>query len=366
MYIILQNSFKTTYMHFLKNLIITSVGFLLITSCSQTDYKFKLNSKEKVTLGEEAVITLEQIEGEKADSIQLYINTTKLNSDKTQVINTNNLGTGKHHITALAFFPEKVKKIKKTIEVVSNKKYDVYTCEIINTYPHDPKAYTQGLEYHNGYLYETTGRKGESWLRKIDLETGEILQQKDLSDTYFGEGMTIFNNEISWLTWQAGKGFTYSIDDFSKTGEFGYQKSFEGWGLTHSENELIKSDGTNKIWFLDPETKKEKRSIQAYAKDTPVDNLNELEYIDGKIYANYWNTGDGKNVKSTIAIINPTNGIVEGLVNLNNVRQEVLKGQKLEADDVLNGIAYDAKTNRLFVTGKHWNKLFEVRLIKKN
>jgi len=222
----------------------------LITSCSQNDYKFKLNTPSRTTLGDEVSVSFSQLEGEKYDSIQLYINDINLGATVNQKINTTTLGTGKHTLTALVFVPGKVKKVKKTIEVTSNISPASYTYKVINTFPHDKKAYTQGLEYHNGYLYETTGRKGESWLRKVKLETGEVLQQENLGESFFGEGMTIFNNEISWLTWQSNKGFTYNLDDFKQTGEFSYQKSFEGWGLTHNESELIKSDGTNKIWFL--------------------------------------------------------------------------------------------------------------------
>jgi len=345
-------------MYFLKNLSLFLLGFSLLTSCSKSGYKFKLNTTPKVSLGDKASISFEKLEGEQLDSVQLYINGKRLANETSQEINTTNLGTGKHLVTALAFVPGKVKKVNNTIEVVSKTAPAVYNYNIINTYPHDVKAYTQGLEYHNGYLYETTGRKGQSWLRKVDIKTGEVLQQKDLADEYFGEGMTIFNGEISWLTWQANKGFTYSLEDFAPTGDFDYQKSFEGWGLTHNDTELIKSDGTNKIWFLDPVTKKEKRSIQAYTHKYAVDDLNELEYINGKIYANKWQ-------QNSIVIVNPSNGVIEGVANLNGLQDIVSKDQKLDKnDDVLNGIAYDKENNRLFVTGKHWGKLFEIELVK--
>lgn len=346
-------------MHFLKNLIVTFIGFLLITSCSQNDYKFKLETEPKVTLGGESHFYFKQLEGEKYDSIHFYINNTKLSAEHSQTINTATLGTGKHTITALVFVPNQVQKITTTIEVLSNISPSVYTYTIKNTYPHDPKAYTQGLEYHNGFLYETTGRKGESWLRKVQLETGEVVLQEDLSDAYFGEGMTVFNDEVLWLTWQANKGFTYNVNDFKQTGSFDYENSFEGWGLTHNSTELIKSDGTNKIWFLDPITKKEKRHIQAYTNKIPVDDLNELELINGKIYANKWQ-------KNSIVIINPKNGVIEGVADLNGLKDIVAKDQKLNKnDDVLNGIAFDATNNRLFVTGKHWGKLFEIELTQK-
>ena len=335
------------------------IGISIITSCSEAGYKFKLDSPKKVILGKDVAVSFQQLEGDKIDSLHLYVNNTSLSTSNKTNFNTKDLGVGKHTVTALAFYPNKVKKLTNTLEVVANKAPDVYNYKIINTYPHDKKAYTQGLEFHNGYLYETTGRKGQSWLRKVAIKTGEVLQQKDLDNKYFGEGMTIFDDTIYWLTWQANKGFTYDLTNFDLTGEFKYQKSLQGWGLTHNETELIKSDGTNKIWFLDPVTKKEKRHIQAYTNKYAVDNLNELEYINGKIYANKWQ-------QNSIVIINPENGIIEGVANLNGLRDLVAKDQKLEKnDDVLNGIAYDNKTKRLFVTGKHWGKLFEIELTKK-
>ena len=171
--------------------------------------------------------------------------------------------------------------------------------------------------------------------------------------------MTIFNDKIHWLTWKNKKGFIYDLETFEQEEAFQYGKSKEGWGLAHSKTELIKSDGTNKIWFLDPITHQEKRSIQVYTNDRALDNLNELELINGKIYAN-------KYLKSAIIIINPETGVAEGIVNLKGLVREMQKTQELKPEDeVLNGIAYDAKNNRLFVTGKNWGKLFELELVKK-
>lgn len=355
--------FNRTNMRIFSNLIVLLLAALPLTSCSETGYKFKLNTSKKVILGENALVTFEQIKGKKADSLHLYINNKRLKESPSAKINTTSFGVGKHLITALVFYPGKVEKLNNSFEVFAKTKPTVYKYKIVNTYPHDKKAYTQGLEFHDGFLYETTGRRGESWLRKVELETGKVVQQENLNKKYFGEGMTIFNNEIFWLTWQAKKGFTYALADFKQTGEFKYNESLQGWGLTHSDTELIKSDGSNKIWFLDPITKKEKRNIQVYSNDRSLNKLNELEYVNGKIFANYWMTG--KVIKSTIAIINPENGSLEGLIGLNELRKEILKDQKLDNDDVLNGIAYDAKNNRIFVTGKHWGKLFEIELIKK-
>ncbi len=332
---------------------------LTLNSCSETSYKFKIKTDKKTKLGEKITIQLEQISGTKPDSVHFYVNERRLQlNDNKTTLNTTDFGIGKHRLTALAFIPGKVKKATSSVEVFSNKKPNLYNYKIVNEYPHDKKAYTQGLEYYNGHLYETTGRNGESWLRKVEITTGEVLQQYDLSDKFFGEGMTIFNNKVFWLTWQAKKGFIFDLETFKLQKEFKYNESLEGWGLTHSDTELIKSDGTNKIWFLNPNNQKEKRSIQAYTDKTSLEKLNELEFINGKIYANYWQ-------KPLIAIIDPSNGVVDGIVNLTDLVKEISKSQKIASqDDVLNGIAFDAENNRIFVTGKHWGKLFEIELIK--
>ncbi|WP_394421593.1 glutaminyl-peptide cyclotransferase [Tenacibaculum mesophilum] len=332
---------------------------LLITSCSETNYKFKLNTTKKTTLGEKAAIKFEQLKGEQIDSVHLYVNNKRVNTNETSVtINTANFGVGKHAVTALAFYPNKSKKLNNSIEILAKEAPAVYSYKIVNIYPHDKGAYTQGLEYKNGYLYESTGRNGESTLRKVELETGKVLQKIDLDEKYFGEGMTIFNNKIYWLTWHARKGFIYDFETFKQLGCFNYTNSNQGWGLTHNGSELIKTDGSNKIWFLDANNQQEKRSVQVYTNKYPVDNLNEIELINGKVYANKWQ-------QNSIVIINPETGVVEGVANLNGLRDIVAKDQTLETqDDVLNGIAYDAENNRLFVTGKHWGKLFEIELIK--
>ncbi|SEE35955.1 Glutamine cyclotransferase [Tenacibaculum sp. MAR_2010_89] len=346
-------------MRIYKYLTILALPIIALTSCSETSYKFKLSTSKKVKLGDKAAVKLEQLKGDAIDSVHLYVNSKRINNKETSIaINTNDFGVGKHAVTAVVFYPKKSKKLNNSIEVLANKKYDSYKYKIINTYPHDKNAYTQGLEFYNGFLYETTGKRGKSSLRKVELETGKVIQKIDLDKKYFGEGMTIFKNKIYWLTWQARKGFIYDLESFKKLGEFNYNNSNEGWGLTHSKDELIKSDGTNKIWFLNPNNQQEKRNIQAYTNKLSLEKLNELELINGKIYANYWQ-------KPLIAIINPKNGVVEGIINLKGLVKEMQKTQKLvDEDDVLNGIAYNSENNHLYVTGKHWGKLFEIELVK--
>ncbi|MDD7914702.1 glutaminyl-peptide cyclotransferase [Polaribacter ponticola] len=339
--------------------LIPFLATLLFTSCNE-EYKFTLEVAKKTTLNSKVKVTLKEKNNNKVDKIQFFVNGKEIIADgNTAIINTASLGVGKHIVSSLAFYPGKTKKTNNSFEVFANIPYQAYSYKIINTYPHDTKAYTQGLEYYNGFLYETTGRRGQSTLRKVDIKTGKVLQKIDLDKKYFGEGMTIVNNKIYWLTWENNKGFIYDLKTFKQKGEFKYNKSKQGWGLANSTTELIKSDGTNKIWFLDAETQKEKRYIQVYNHKQKISQLNELEYINGKIYANYWQ-------KPLISIINPNNGVVEGIVNLSGLVKEMEKTQKLvDQDDVLNGIAFDKENNRLFVTGKNWGKLFEIELVKK-
>ena len=339
---------------------ISLIALLLIvfTSCNDA-YKFKLTTTKKIVINQVATATLTEVNNKPIDSIQFFVNGKRVASNGNSInINTKELGVGKFTITALAFYPEKTKKVNNSIEVLSNIEPSIYSYKLINTYPHDKTSYTQGLEFYNGFLYETTGKKGKSVLRKIALKTGKVLQETKLDAKYFGEGMTILNGNIFWLTWQARKGFIYDLETFKQKGEFAYTWSAEGWGLTNDGTHLIKSDGTYKIWFLDPETQKEKKSIQVYTNKYSLKELNEIEYINGKIYANKWQ-------QNSIVIIDANTGIVEGVANLSGLKKEIEKSQTItDQDEVLNGIAFDKETGRIFVTGKHWGKLFEIELVK--
>ena len=339
--------------------LIPFLTLLLLTACND-GYNFTLDLVKTSTLNSTVTITLKEKNNKPIDKVQFFVDGIEIAADgNTATFNTSQFGVGKHAVSAMAFFPGKSKKTNNSFEVLAATAPAIYTFKIINSYPHDTKAYTQGLEYYNGFLYESTGQRGESSLRKVEITTGKVLQKIDLDKQYFGEGMTILNNKIYWLTWQAKKGFVYDLETFKLEKEFAFNKSEEGWGLTHNETELIKSDGTNKIWFLDPITLKEKRAIQVYTNKYALDNLNELELIDGKIYAN-------KYQQNAIVIIDMNTGAVLGVANLSDLKTEMEKTQKLvPEDEVLNGIAFDAENNRLFVTGKRWGKLFEIELIKK-
>ncbi len=225
--------------------------------------------------------------------------------------------------------------------------------KVVNVFPHDTTSYTQGLEYHDGKFLESTGEYGFSTLRWVDLKTGKALQKIDIDKKYFAEGVTMVGNKVLLLTWQANMGFVYDAKTFQQTGTFPYQNSREGWGLAYNGSQLIKSDGTNKIWFLNKDTFKEESFIEVYDHKGQVDQLNELEYIDGKIYANIYQTDN-------IAVIDPISGVVERYINLAGI---LPAKDKFANTDVLNGIAWDAKGKRLFVTGKKFDKLFEIILV---
>lgn len=225
-----------------------------------------------------------------------------------------------------------------------------YTYEVVAVYPHDRDAFTQGLVYVDGQLYETTGLNGHSTFRKVDLKTGRVLKQVKLDETYFGEGMTILGDKAYQITWRSKVGFVYNLETFTVEKQFSY--TGEGWGLTTDGKWLILSDGTDEIRFLDPADFKVVRTIHVSNRGEPIKNLNELEYIKGEIYANVWQT-------NWIVRIDPANGALLGVINL----AHLLASEDYTANtDVLNGIAYDAANDRLFVTGKDWPKLFEIRL----
>jgi glutamine cyclotransferase len=229
----------------------------------------------------------------------------------------------------------------------------LYGYTIVKSYPHDRDAYTQGLQYLDGVLYEGTGLEGRSSIRRVDLETGKVLQKRDIPDQYFGEGITIRNGQLFQLTWQSGVAFTYDAKTFEPRGSFRYIG--EGWGLTQDAAGLIMSDGSDALRFLDPSTFKEMRPrLTVTAAESPVFQLNELEYVKGEILANVYQT-------DYVARIDPKSGKVTGWVDFRGL----LTPRERASAEVFNGIAYDAKGDRLFVTGKLWPRLFEVRLIKR-
>ena len=228
--------------------------------------------------------------------------------------------------------------------------YKEYGYQVVAWYPHDPEAFTQGLDFENGFLYEGTGLRGRSSLRKVDLNTGEILQIYNLDNQYFGEGIVIYEDRIIQLTWTSRVGFVYDKNTFELIESFTYPT--EGWGITHDGERLIMSDGTATLYFLNPDTFERIGQLDVYDDDGPVVWLNELEYINGKVYANLWKTDE-------VVIINPDDGEVVGKIFLDGL----LTPLERIGVDVLNGIAYDQELDRIFVTGKLWPKLFEIKLV---
>jgi len=221
----------------------------------------------------------------------------------------------------------------------------IYTYEIIGVYPHDTNAFTQGLAFDNGILYESTGQL--SSLRRIDLESGVVEQEVILPAEFFGEGLTVVNNSLIQLTWQNHIGFIYDKVTFDLRGNFTY--STEGWGLTYNGSKLIMSDGTSNLYFLDPTTFQKTGQVSVHDGNTSITNINELEYVNGDVYANIW-------LQQKIAIINPQNGQVKGWIDLSGIYQSN------DPNAVLNGIAYDSQTDRLYVTGKDWPKLYQITI----
>ncbi len=229
----------------------------------------------------------------------------------------------------------------------------VYSCEVVHVYPHDRQAFTQGLVYLNGDLYEGTGLEGQSSIRKVKLETGEVVQKRDVPEAYFGEGIVDWKDRLIELTWTTQLGFVYNLGTFQPLSEFHY--AGEGWGLTQDGRRIVMSDGSAQLRFWNPETLQEAGRITVTADGAPVSSLNELEWVRGEIYANVWQT-------DRIARINPATGAVVGWIDCTGL---LPAADRDSMTDVLNGIAYDAKGDRLFLTGKRWPKLFEVKLVKK-
>jgi len=226
----------------------------------------------------------------------------------------------------------------------------LYTYRIINTYPHDTSAFTEGLLIENGAVYESTGEWGTSSLRRVDLQNGSVLQEYKLPSEYFCEGLTAVNGSLIQLTWQNHIGFIYDLQTFQLQSNFSY--ATEGWGLTYDGSRLIMSDGTSTLYFLDPANHQVVGQVTVKDGDTDITRINELEYVNGNVYANIWQT-------TKIAIINPSSGQVKGWIELGGLYQP--RGP----DDVLNGIAYDKQSGSLFVTGKEWPNLYQIELVPK-
>ena len=317
-----------------------------------------------IPLGEEIPVRLTAPDTVTIDSVQLFLGgelmetihataQQPLRGTLQTSVATSGQNTGKSGLRLRVFFANGTSENQsQSVTFLSDLIPREYTYRVVNQYPHDREAYTQGLEYVDGWLFEGTGNRGSSSLRRVNLTTGEVMQIRNLDQSLFGEGITVFGNRIYQVTYTSQVGFIYDKSSFEEIQKVYYQNR-EGWGLANNGEELIMSDGTNVIYFLDPELFTVNRQIEVYHHEGPADNLNELEYIDGKIWANRYYTDE-------IVIIDPVTGKVEGRINLKGI----LKTSEREPNtDVLNGIAWDRKHNRIFVTGKFWPLLFEITLV---
>lgn len=307
--------------------------------------KVSLNIKTKVKNGE-------------IESIKLYYKNQLLKESKEldfsfEGVDINILGNSNFRVEAIK--TDGLKNTRtKTIKTVSDIETKIYNYKIINNYPHSIKYYTQGLEFYNNFIYEGTGENGTSGLFKIDVKSGKTVQSYNMDDKYFGEGITILNDKIYQLTYRSQKGFIYNLSDFALIDSFQY-KSTQGWGLTNDGTNLIMSDGTNVLTWLNPDNFSTIKTVQVANNKNIVNYLNELEYIDGTIYANVYTT-------DLIVQIDPKTGKILSQVNFKGIIN-MYHNQKNRID-YLNGIAYDSKNDRLFITGKLWPKLFEIEIIE--
>ena len=330
----------------------------LISGCGNSSKPIKhfliqTNADKNVISNKDTLkLSLSNPSNKKIDSVNYVMN----NSPVADIFSLQNSSLGEKMIKAEVFYDGKKEVALQKVIVVNGSTPKLYSYELLNTYPHDITSYTQGLEFYKGVLYESTGQYGESKLRALDYKNDAILNNVNLSRSYFGEGLTVINDKIYQLTWKEGRGLIYDVNTFEILGSFNYGQSKEGWGLCNDGRQLYKTDGSENIWILNAETLEEERFVQAYTNKGRLTNLNELEWVEGKIYANRFQ-------KNGVAIINPINGAIEAVLDFKDLKNKVTNHPGL---DVLNGMAYNPDSKTLFVTGKRWDKLFEVRIIPAN
>lgn len=327
---------------------------------------FSFNQKElkaQYTTNEVLKLQIDNTAGAKIDSIVYFLNDKKIGTKQDATLfehQCSDQKLGYIGIKAIIYTEGAKEETTSRIEMVSAVQPKLLSYKILNTYPHDIKAYTQGLEFYRDTLYESTGNgagngtgiRGVSSLRKTDYKTGKVFKQVDLENNMFGEGITILNNKVYQLTYTEMIAFVYDADTFKRLKSFPYFRKMEGWGLTNDGTNLYQSDGSEKIWILNPENLKEIDYINIYTGANKVKNVNELEWVNDKIYGNVY-------LRDAIAKINPKSGAVEGILDLKALKSKVTQHPDL---DVLNGIAYNPKTKTFFVTGKNWDKMFEISI----
>jgi len=345
----------------LHNLFITTFLALNLISCGDSQaekeryFSFDESQLKPLYQATEKVdFTLLNNENKTIDSVVYFSNGERLGSVKGNEkfsLDLNGKKLGYHQLKALVYFDKDTVSTKTRIEVASGVVPKLLKYTVVNSYPHDVNAFIEGYEFYNDTLIESTGLKGKSYFAKVDYKTGQLFKKVDLDAQYFGEGITIINDKVYQLTWENQEGFVYDAKTMKKIKSFKYDKPVEGWGMTNDGTKIYHSDGTEKIWTLDPETFKLTDYINVYTNDSKIKSVNELEWINGKIYGNIWQ-------KDAIAVINPMSGAVEAVLDLSALRAQVTNKEA----EVLNGIAYRKSTNTLFVTGKNWNKTFEIKV----
>jgi glutaminyl-peptide cyclotransferase len=340
----------------LKFIIIIS-GILMLNACEDVN-KFNLDYKtpaNELKLSGNLELEISSPQEKAIDSVAYSFQHIEATTGSKIKFSLDEVMLGKHQLKLKVYTEGESHELIENLKILNNKPPKIYKFEVINAYPHDIEAYTQGLEFYQDSLYESIGHYGESALRKVELETGKVLKEHKMKAHYFGEGLTIYEDKIFQLTWKEGEGLIYDLNTFEVLDKFRYDKSEEGWGLCHDDKYVYKSDGTDKIWRLDKNTLQEIDYIQPTTHQSVSEKLNELEYVDGKIYANTYG-------KDGVAVINPDNGAIEAVIDFRKLKLQVKQHPDL---DVLNGIAYHPETKKLYVTGKNWNKLFEVKVISK-
>jgi glutamine cyclotransferase len=331
---------------------------VISNSCKDDENALKnLFSIENATLKpilklEESVdLVLQNKENKNIDSVIYYINDIKVGAVKGNEklpFALKNQKLGNQTIKALVYFEGKSIDISSGFSIYASNEPKILNYKIIKTYPHDINAYTQGFEFYNGVLLEGTGQYSESTLRKTDYKTGKVTEQIKLEDKYFGEGITVLKDKLYQLTWKEKKGFVYDAISFKLEKTFSFET--EGWGITNDGEKLYMSDGTEKIYIINPETFKVEDFINVYTNGAKIESINEMEWINGRIWANIYQ-------KDAIAVINPKTGAVENVINCADLKTKVTQHPELDA---FNGIAYNSSTKTYFVTGKNWDKTFEI------
>ena len=338
-------------------------GLLALASCTnssknQSAYFLSPEAGSSVSVGDEVKLKLRFPEGKSADSVVYFVDDERFSAVKDSqlvVFSTATAKIGSRLFTAKIYANDQTEEVSTNVLIKPAQAPEQFSYKVLATFAHDTSSYTQGLEFNDGMLYESDGEYGSSSLRKVDPKTGKVLKKQDLANEVFAEGLSILGDKLVQLTWQENVGLVYNKNSLVLQGQFPYQNSREGWGLCNNGERFYKSDGTNQIYFLNKDTYQEEGFIEVYNNQGPVNQLNELEFIDGKIYANVYQS-------DKIVMIDPKTGAVTGEIDLSGILQPK---DRYPNTDVLNGIAYDKVGKKLYVTGKKWAKLFQIALVKK-